>query len=430
MGDSIFAQATPPGRSGVAVIRISGPAAVSASALLGARNLEPRRASVRRLIDPGDGRLIDTALALRFDGPGSFTGEDMVELHVHGSRAVCRAVCAALVRLPELRLAEPGEFTRRALINGKLDLAQAEGLGDLLAAETAAQARQALALMEGQLSSLSAGWRRDLVRALALLDASIDFADEELPDVVDEVRTLLTGVAEQLEEQLTGSLIHERIREGFEVVLVGAPNVGKSTLLNALAGREAAITSDVPGTTRDAVEVRMDLGGLLVTFVDLAGLRETTDAVEAMGIDRARRRAERADLRLFLVEAGEVDELGVAREIGDLVLEAKADQRAADGLAVSGLTGQGMAELLELVAKQLADRAAGAGAVGHERQRLAVDWALEAVAEGLRRLDGGEAVELAAADVRSGLRALDFLIGKVDVEAVLDVIFQSFCLGK
>jgi tRNA modification GTPase len=431
MADSIFAQATPPGRSGVAVIRISGPEAVAAAARLGADGLEARRASVRRLHDPNDGRLIDTALALRFDAPASFTGEDVVELQVHGSLAVCRGLCGALGRLPGLRAAEPGEFTRRALTNGKLDLAQVEGLGDLLMAETAAQARQALELAEGRLSAIAAGWRRDLVRALALLDASIDFADEELPEVVGEVRTLLAGVATQMEAQVAGAAAHERVREGFEVVLVGAPNVGKSTLLNALAGREAAITSDAPGTTRDAVEVRMDLGGLLVTFVDVAGLREATDVVEVIGVERARKRAGRADMRLFLVEGVEADGLGVDQEAGDLIVRAKADLRAeAAAPAVSGLTGEGVAELLSRVAEELAARAAGAGTVGHERHRVAVERALVAVREATARANPGGEAELAAADVRAALGALDRLVGKVDVNAVLDVIFHSFCIGK
>jgi tRNA modification GTPase len=433
MTDTIFAQASARGRAGVAVIRVSGPEAFAALEALAGRMPEARVAALRRLHDPATGEALDDALVVRFPGPASFTGEDTAELQVHGSAAVCRAVLAALGALPGLRMAEPGEFTRRALMNGRLDLAQVEGLADLVAAETLAQQRLALRVMQGGLSRLAAGWRAALVRALALVEATIDFADEDLPDdLAAAVGPILAVTARAMEAEVRGSDAAERVREGFEVALVGAPNVGKSTLLNALAGREAALTSEVAGTTRDVIEVHMDLGGLAVTLLDMAGLRSGGDRVEALGIDRARQRAARADLRVFLIEAAELDGLGVAVEPGDLVVGAKADLRpAAAGLAVSGTTGSGIDRLLAAVGDALQHRASAASLVSRERQRRAIEQAAAALGEARRHLEPpAPAVELAAEEIRSALRALDFLVGKVDVEAVLDLIFESFCLGK
>lgn len=428
MARTIFAQATPPGRSGVAVIRISGPDAHGAARALGAGDPPLRQATLCRLSDPRSGARLDSALVLRFAGPQSFTGEDCVELHVHGGPAVCRAVQGALLAVPGLRLAQAGEFTRRALLNGKIDLSQAEGLGDLLAAETESQARQAMDLMDGRLSAKTAGWRGRLLTALALLEAVIDFSDERIPeDLTQTVKAELRHVVSSFNVELNGSVASERLRVGFEVALVGAPNVGKSTLLNALAGREAAITSDVAGTTRDVIEVRMDLRGLPVTLIDLAGLREAHDPLEEIGIDRARRRAAAADLRVFLLSTeAEIKTLGVARETGDLPVLAKADARS-DGAGVSGLTGQGLDKLLDDIAEELGRRAASASLVGHERQRKAVESAREAA---LRALESLPSPELAAEDVRQALRSLDFLLGAADVEAVLDIIFGQFCIGK
>jgi tRNA modification GTPase len=434
VGDTIFAQATASGRAGVAIIRISGPCSLAAGAALAGDIGPAREARVRWLQDPRTGERLDQAVVIAFPGPGSFTGEDVVELHLHGSPAVCRSVLAALGSLEGLRPAEPGEFTRRALVHGRMDLSQVEGLGDLLAAETAAQQRQGLRLMEGAVSRLAAGWRTELVRALAFVEASIDFADEELPEgVLEEVAGVLGRVHAAMQHELGGGKIAEQIRDGFEVALVGRPNVGKSTLLNALARREAALTSEVAGTTRDVLEVRMDLGGLPVTLLDMAGLRRSGGRVEALGVARARERAARADLRVFLVgKAAEADRLGVAREEGDLVVLAKADLRHAGGsAAVSGLTGQGVDELLRSMAAVLGVRVAGAGAASHLRQREAIAEAAGRLAAAMGEIERAERrAELVAEDVRGALRALDFLVGRVDVEAVLDVIFQSFCLGK
>jgi tRNA modification GTPase len=434
MAGTIFAQATARGRSGVAVIRISGPRAPRVIEAFGAAPVAVRRAALRMLHDPDTGEAIDSALVLRFEGPASFTGEDVVELQLHGSLAVTRAVTDALTRLPGLRPAEPGEFTRRALINGRLDLAQVEGLGDLIEAETEAQRRAALRMMQGAVGRLAEEWREGLVSTLALIEASIDFGDEDIPDDLrPEVLPRIAAVRASMARELAGGAMAERLREGFEVALVGAPNAGKSTLLNALAGRDVAITSEVAGTTRDVIEVRMDLRGLPVTLLDTAGLRATGDAVERIGVARARDRAAAADLRVVLaVDAGDVARLGLDLRPDDIVVRAKADLvPGAGGLGVSGLTGAGIGALLDRIASVLETRAVGAGSLSHARQREAIARAVSVLdaAERFLATDPAQA-ELAADSLQQALRALDFLVGRVDVEAVLDVIFASFCLGK
>jgi tRNA modification GTPase len=392
-----------------------------------------RRAALRSLRDPATGERLDEALVLALPGPGSFTGEDVGELQIHGSPAACRAVLDALARLDGLRAAEPGEFTRRALLNGRLDLAQVEGLGDLIAAETRAQQRQALRLMEGVVSRQARTWRDRLVGALAQIEAGIDFADEELPgDLLASVRADVAAVQTAMQRELAGSAVAERLRDGFEVALVGPPNVGKSTLLNALAGREAALTSEVEGTTRDVIEVRMDLGGLPFTLLDMAGLREA-EGLEGRGVARARARAEQADLRVFLLDAPEDGRrLGVQCIAGDVMVLAKADLRQPGcGLAVSGMTGEGIDSLLGRIEAELAGRVATAGSLSHQRQRQAVERAAAALhAASAELARAAPQTELAAEELRAALRALDFLVGKVDVEAVLDAIFARFCLGK
>ena len=434
MADTIFALATARGRAGIAVVRVSGPGAFGAAAALAGVRPEPRRPTVRWLRQPADGRRLDEALVLGFAAPASFTGEDVVELQLHGGPAVVRSVLEALAGIDGLRQAEPGEFTRRALVNGRLDLAQVEGLGDLIAAETAAQQRLAVRMLDGALSRLGVAWGEELVRALASIEVGIDFADEELPAGLDAAaREGLGRVAASMDHELAGSRVAERIRDGFEVALVGPPNVGKSTLLNALAGREVALTSELAGTTRDVIEVRLDLDGLALTLLDTAGLRDPGERIEALGIERARRRAAAADLRVFLVDtAGEVAALRVAPQPDDIVALARADLRTeTEALAVSGLTGKGIDRLLAAVSAALAGRAASAGTVSHARQREAVERARAALGRADAELARPEPrAEIAAEELRAALRALDFLLGRVDVEAVLDVVFQSFCLGK
>ncbi len=428
--DTIFALATSRGRSGVAVIRISGALAQQAATLL-AGSLPAFRMAGLRVLRDAAGERLDEALVIAFPEDGSFTGEPVVELQIHGSTATVAAVLRALGEMPGLRLAEAGEFTRRALENGRLDLAQVEGLADLIDAETEAQRRQALRVLSGALGERAETWRVKLIRAAALLEATIDFADEEVPvDVSPEVSALIDAVREELEAEVRATRTAERIREGFEVAILGAPNVGKSTLLNALAGRDAAITSEIAGTTRDVIEVRMDLAGLPVTLLDTAGLRESQDVVETIGIRRALDRAASADLRVFLLEDDELPE-GVAPEPDDLLVHSKADLGEAAGLAVSGKTGAGLSELVDRITAILAARASGAGIATRERHRTAMLRAATSLESAGNQVSSGpDRAELAAEDLRAAIRALDSLVGRVDVEDLLDEIFASFCIGK
>jgi tRNA modification GTPase len=427
--DTIFALASAQGKAGVSIIRLSGPRALEIALVLGSPLPAPRQAAVRYLRD-ASGNLIDQAIVLTFEGPNSFTGEDTVEFHTHGSAAVVEALLRRLSEFEETRLADPGEFTRRALENDRLDLTQVEGLADLIEAETEAQRKQALQVLSGQLGEKIEGWRKALIRAAALLEATIDFADEEVPvDVSPEVSALLSTVISDLEEEISGSRAAERVRHGFEVAIVGLPNAGKSTLLNRLAGREAAIISEVPGTTRDVIEVRMDLGGLPVTFLDTAGLRETTNVVEIIGVDRAIERALAADLRVFLVD--HAGQLMLQPESDDIILKPKADLQTGGGRGISGLTGEGVPELLDDIRARFEDAVSKAGLATHERHRVAMQQALSF----LRSADaiivqGPDQYDIASEELRSAIRALEVLVGRIDVEALLDEIFSSFCLGK
>lgn len=429
VNDTIFALASAPGKSGVAVVRVSGPDVAAVSTALCGTLPEPRLATLK-LIRDSEGVRVDQSLILYFPEGNSFTGEEVLELHTHGSVAVVNRLLRVLGDMPGLRLAEAGEFTRRALENGCMDLAQVEGLSDLIEAETEAQRRQALRVLSGDLGNLAEKWRVDLIRAAALIEATIDFADEEVPvDVTPEVDALLDGVSEDLSKQILGVETAERIRTGFEVAIVGAPNVGKSTLLNSIAGRDAAITSEYAGTTRDVIEVRMDLGGLPVTLLDTAGLRETDDHVEGIGIERAKKRAELADLRIFLVEHGQSPELQPMA--GDLTLISKADTLDDVSGAISGKTGQGVPELISAIQAELSERTGNLGIATRERHRVAMVRATESLAAGKAVLAlGPEQYDIAAEELRTAIRALDSIVGRVDVENLLDEIFSSFCIGK
>lgn len=429
--DTIYALASARGKAGVAVIRISGASSWSAVEALAGSLPEPRQAGLRRLMVDGD--VLDEALVLTFAEGASFTGEQSAELHLHGATATVAAVLEALGQRPGLRMAEAGEFTRRALENGRLDLAQVEGLADLIEAETEAQRKQALRVLSGAVGDRTEIWRRDLIRAAALIEATIDFADEDVPvDVAPEVLGLIHKVSQDLVRELAGFGASERIRDGFEVAIVGRPNAGKSTLLNALAGRDAAITSEVAGTTRDVIEVRMDIAGLAVTLLDTAGLRDTRDEVEGIGVERALRRARQADLRVFLTDGGAIDLLDPLPE--DIVAVGKADLvlgKAQDGLAISGKTGQGLPELISLIAERLGARVAGAGVITRGRHKTAIQNAIRAMESARNEVvQGPEQIELAAENLRQAIRALDSLVGRVDVEHLLDEIFASFCIGK
>lgn len=426
--ETIFALATARGKAGVAVIRISGPEAHGAIARLCALPVA-RQAALRRLTWGGE--ILDEALVIVFEAGASFTGEASVELHLHGSIAVIARLLRVLSQIEGLRMAEPGEFTRRALENGRLDLTQVEGLADLIDAETESQRKQAMRVLSGALGQRVEGWRVSLVRAAALIEATIDFADEDVPvDVTPEVGRLIDQLIVELHRELAGVQAAERVRDGFEVAIVGAPNAGKSTLLNFLAGREAAITSEIAGTTRDVIEVRMDIAGLSVTLLDTAGLRESVDRVERIGVDRALERAKRADLRLFLLaEPGEVLMLEPLGE--DIVVLGKADTRSGEIRAVSGKTGAGIDWLIAEISGRLEARAASAGLLIRERQRIAMEVAVTGLESAKSRLARAMNLpELIAADLRGSMRALEMMVGRIDVESLLDEIFSSFCIGK
>lgn len=428
--DTIFALATARGRSGVAIVRLSGGHAFAAARLLGGDLPKPRFASLRVLRNSGVE--LDQALVLVFEKGASFTGEESVELHLHGGPAVVNAVLAALSEIPGLRPASAGEFTRRALENGCLDLAQVEGLADLVDAETEAQRVQALRSMQGGLSDKTEIWRGSLVRAMALIEATIDFVDEDVPvDVTPEVTELLGLAIAQMKAEIVGGFAAERIREGFEVAIVGRPNVGKSTLLNALAGREAAITSSIAGTTRDVIAVSMEIGGLPVTFLDMAGIRDSNDVIEKIGVERAIERAIGADMRLYLTLDDAFDDHGIPQQQGDIVAVAKADLKQSQRRSVSGLTGQGIDNLLNDIYLELDRRVTGASMLTRERHRVALGSAVLRLDQAGVYLEyGEEMVELAAEEIRKAVVELDVLIGRVDVEQVLGEIFSSFCIGK
>lgn len=427
--DTIFALASAPGKAGVAVIRISGPLAGTAAEQLAGRSLADRGMTLSMLHDM-HGHRLDQVLVLSFSAPNSFTGENVVELQSHGSTAVVSAILRTLSEIQGLRLAEPGEFTRRALENGKLDLTQVEGLADLIDAETEAQRRQAQNVLAGDLGQLVERWRSDLIRAASLIEATIDFADEDIPtDVTPEVNELLSGVQADLQRESAGVQVAERIRVGFEVAIIGAPNVGKSTLLNALAGRQAAITSEHAGTTRDVIEVRMDLAGLPVTLLDTAGIRDSADEVESLGIALAQKRGQAADMRVFLVE--NCDSEPSLYQAGDLILLSKADTRPDTACAVSGLTGVGVDELVTQITTVLGGRTASIGLATRERHRDAMKLAQVALSSATEvLLQGPDAYDIAAEELHSGIRSLETLVGRIDVETLLDEIFASFCLGK
>ena len=434
-GDTIYALSTAPGRAGVAVLRLSGGQAAAALAALAGIVPPPREARLVRFRDPA-GETIDRGLALYFPAPRSVTGEDVAELHVHGGRAIIAALFAALRHLG-LRLAEPGEFTRRAFLNGKLDLAAAEGLADLVAAETAAQRRQALRQLGGELGRLTEGWRARLTDAQARLEAAIDFPEDDLPPGLweaarAEARALAHEIAACLADEHRG----ERLRDGLAVAILGPPNAGKSSLMNALARREVAITAASAGTTRDVIEVALDLAGYPVLLADTAGLRASGDAVEEEGVRRARARAASADLKLILVDATVPGEAAALADLidGDLILIAnKIDllpPGAAPplGLGLSVKTGAGMEALLERLGAEVAARLAVGAAplVTRARHREA----LEACGSALERFAGAILPELAAEDLREAARALGRITGRVDVEDMLDRLFAEFCIGK
>ena len=423
------------------MLRLSGPDADAAlRALSGRAPPPPRRASLRLLRDPTSGEAIDRGLVLWFPAPASFTGEDVVELHVHGGRAVAGALADALSALPGCRPAEPGEFSRRAFEHGRLDLTEAEAIADLVAAETAAQRRQALRQLNGALGALYEGWRGRLLRALAHLEADIDFADEDLPGdiaarTVPALEALATEIAAHLDDRGRG----ERLRAGVQIAIVGPPNAGKSSLLNLLARRDVAIVSETAGTTRDVIEVHLDLGGWPVTLADTAGLRETADAIEREGVRRAESRARTADLRLIVLDASAPRPSAALHGLiapGDIVALNKIDlapqaDAPAQAIRLSVTGGQGITELLAALQQRVATLLDGAGMpLTRQRHRLALEECLAALGRAAAQATSGAGLELVAEDVRMAARALGRITGRVDVEDMLDIVFAEFCIGK
>ncbi len=407
----------------MAIIRISGPDAFEGCARLTGTLPPPRRAAVRT-IRTLSGAVLDSGLVIAFPEGESFTGQPVVELQLHGSVAVCRATLAALGEIHGFRRAEAGEFTRRALENDRLDLTQVEGLADLIDAETELQREQARRVLTGELSAQVQSWRQDLIAAAALIEATLDFADEDVPvDVIPDVISLVDGVHGEIERQSAGVGAAERIRDGFEVAIMGPPNAGKSTLLNRIAQREVALTSEIAGTTRDVIELRIDLQGLPITLLDTAGLRESVDPLESAGIDLARARAERADLRIWL--SLEEDD---APQGADIVLAARDDDGSQGG--VSGKTGAGIPELLGRVHDVIEPRIPGAHLATRERHRANMMVAARHLSESLDLLRSGVELELVAEELRRGSTVLGDIIGVVGVEDLLDRIFSSFCIGK
>lgn len=420
--DLIFAEATPPGRGGVSILRISGEGARSAVGQLTGSLAKPRHAYLRKI--QIEGQVLDQALVIWFEAGQSFTGEEVVELHLHGAPVIMRRLSQVLIG-SGMRLAEPGEFTKRAFINGQMDLAEVEALGDLLSAETESQRLLAMRNMNGELSNKVAEWRNLLIRAGALVESSVDFADEDVPDdIPDEVFDLLEKLRVDLVDQIAGYDAAELIRNGFEVAIVGPPNVGKSSLLNRLARRDMAIVSDIAGTTRDIIELRMDLRGLAVTFLDTAGLRQSTDEIESLGIDRTRERAQAADLRIHLSFDGTIDD-GLWRS-GDLVVMGKSDLRSiTNAFAISSVTGEGIDDLLTEIFDRLSGKVAKASLVSHQRQFQDMVGALAALYDVNR-----DQPEILSESIRIASSSLDHLLGKIGAEDYLDVIFTSFCIGK
>ncbi|RTM10724.1 MAG: tRNA uridine-5-carboxymethylaminomethyl(34) synthesis GTPase MnmE [Hyphomicrobiales bacterium] len=432
--DSIVALSSGRPPAGIAVIRMSGPKTRFVVETIAGPGVKDRFTTLRKLMAP-DGSVIDHGLVLFFRGPASFTGEDVAEFHVHGSRAVAAKMLDTITGFEGVRHAEPGEFTRRAFLNGKLDLVETEALADLVGAETEAQRRFAIRNAEGAQSALYASWRQRLIHARAMIEAEIDFADEEdVPgSVSDAVWSDVARMIDEIGRHLQGFKAAEIIRDGFEVVIVGAPNAGKSSLFNALARREVAIVTDEPGTTRDVLEVMLDLNGMMIRVVDTAGLREAAGKVEAIGIERARARAGEADLVLLLEDiAAPVSTGDIPAGVPLLRIGTKADLGAVPAreydLAISSTTGAGLSGLLDEIGRRATLAIGDMGDVLPSRLRH-----VELLAEAQDFLSAaamGLSQELRAEELRLATDRLGQITGAVDVEDLLDVIFSQFCIGK
>ncbi len=423
--------------AGIAVIRLSGPDAFQVAQLISDLGVhtgwaEDRKARLASIFDPLTREKLDRGLVLAFKAPHSFTGEDVVELHLHGSRAIVDQLLASLSKLDNVRLAEPGEYTRRAFVNGKMDIVATEALGDLIQAETQSQRRLAFTTADGQLVSMYRNWRDKVLRSRAMIEADIDFADEEdVPgSVADAIYAEVPALLKALQDQIKNAEVAERVREGFRIVIFGPPNAGKSTLLNALAGREAAIVTDIPGTTRDMIEVQLELNGYLVRVVDTAGIRETDETVEKLGVDRALGAASEADLVLNLSSDSVWSQL---TEANQLMVLTKADLRSEQinseaDVAISAKTGWGMDDLLALIGEKIGGAVAGLNerAAGNRRHVAKMQKAVVHLGD----IVASRPLELNAESFRLAGQQLSELTGEIGNEEILGEIFSSFCIGK
>lgn len=427
-GATIYAPATAPGKAGIAVVRISGPQADAVLRALARRSTPARQATLVHLRD-ADGGLIDVALALRFEAGASFTAEEVVELQCHGGPAIVDAVLRAVAATGLAHLAQPGEFTRRALENGAIDLMGVHAVADAIEAETELQRQFAMRRLAGEDRGIAKRWRRTLIHASSYLNAAIDFADEELPhDIVDRVRETLTGLRADFATHRDGYAAASSLRHGFTVAVIGPPNSGKSSLINVVAKRDVSIVTDRAGTTRDIIEARIDLGGLPVTFIDTAGLRDGEDEIERLGVERARTRAAEADLRVLLRSDDQQD---AGREMivdGDISIRSKIDLFGGEG--VSARTNEGVDDLLRVVHTTLSSRATMAGAIVRSYEAELVSDAISYVDRALDQLSYGAGAEVVAEELTGATMALQQMVGEIGVENVLDEIFSSFCLGK
>ncbi len=429
---TIYALSTAYGKSGVAIIRISGQDAKKALELTTIKNAKPRYAYFSPIIDNNE--TLDNALVLYFNAPHSFTGEDIVEFHLHGSKAVISSVLEALSKIDGYRLAQAGEFSKRAFYNNKMDLTQAEGLADLIDSETKAQQKQAISQTSGGLTSLYEGWRQTLLEVLAYLEAFIDFPDEEIPQsVVDNTLKTVKNLIQSINNHLKTSQVAERLRDGFRVAIIGATNAGKSSLLNAIAKRTVAIVSDIHGTTRDSIDVYADINGFPVIFSDTAGLRQTQDAIESQGIEIAKQKAKDADFVLYLFDASTTTipaEKGiiVANKIDKLSLAEQQKLKDAGAFLISAKKNDGINELLEHISTQIKNKFESLD--GNLMSRARYKEALEEVITNLQNFNFNKEIELSAEDVRLASRGLARLTGKIEVDEILGKIFSDFCIGK
>ncbi len=443
---TIYALSTVLGKSGVAIIRISGKEALQVVRLmtnLNPNNIKARYAYFTDLKDLIKSQTLDKCLLLYFKAPNSFTGEDIVELQIHGSRAVISSVLNNLSRIPEFRMAEPGEYSKRAFYNQKMDLTEAEGLADLIDAETEAQQKYALRQMEGSLKNLYDDWRTQLVTIMAHLEAYIDFPDEEIPEsVVNSLNNTVFKLREAIRKHLSGDTIGERLREGFRVVIVGRPNAGKSSLLNTFAQRDVVIVSDIAGTTRDAVDIHLDLNGYPVIITDTAGIRETEEAIEKQGVEIAYRKINDADLLICLFDASQdtvqvFDNIAktygdkmvyVANKVDNLTSEQCSNIKKQDILLISAKHHQGIDLLLQKITKVIEDKFTSNSnlLITRARYREALSQALQS----LDLFDLDKEIELSAEDIRLAAREIGKITGRIEIDEILDKIFGSFCIGK